>query len=268
MSKLIDDRKHYQVFKFIFGGYVASVFSYFAFFALEVIPFGGANPTAPDFFPFNLFPNILSMTNNYYIVFSIYLLAVVLSILFIFEVQKTLVCILLWYLWACTFNRFNLLISPGCVTVGWLLLLNAGIPKTEKDKAWQIPRFAMFATWIFMFFLYVPSGIHKLFSPSWIEGKAIFHMMNFPMAKLNQLRDLIINNLQIAKVANDYAIYSEILFGFLLFSSKRRFIAWLITLILHIGILTVVHFEFITIGVLMAHVFTFDWKWVSHEKTT
>lgn len=262
----MNDYQRYFFFRLIFGSYLLSVFTYFAIFSVEIFSSAGARVSAPDYFPFRLFPNLLSFLSQPFEFFTFYFLAALLAILFIFDVYKPIVCILLWYMWACTFNQFNFIISPGCVTVGWLLLLNAVIPKSKKEKNWQLPRLAIIAAWTYMFFLYVPSGIHKLFSPSWLEGKAIYHMMNFPMAKLNDYRQWILESPAFAKLANDFTIYVEILFGFFIFTRRLRLLGWMLTLILHIGILSVIHFEFLTLGVLMAHVFTFDWKWIQRER--
>lgn len=266
MPVRITDYYRYLFFRLIFGSYIFSVFIYFAFFSVEIFSSAGAKVSSPNYFPFLLFPNLLSFLNQPFEFFTFYFFGGLLAILFICDLYKSIVCVLLWYIWACTFNQFNFIISPGCVTVGWLILLNSAIPKAKNEKNWQIPKLAIIAAWVFMFFLYVPSGIHKLFSPSWIEGKAIYHMMNFPMAKLNEYRQWILDNAAFAKLANDFAIYAEILFGFFIFTRRLRSIGWLLTLILHIGILSVIHFEFLTFGVLMAHIFTFDWKWIQREQ--
>lgn len=266
MSKLNNSYYKYFLFRIIFGCYLFAIFIYFSQFSIEIIPQGGANPTAPSYFPFSLFPNILNVLTQSIGLQSLYFFSAFLSILFIFDKHRTIVCMFLWYFWACTFNRFNFLISPGTATVGWLLLLNAIIPKSINTKDWKIPNLALVAAWTFMFFLYLPSGMHKLYSPSWIEGHAIHLMMEFPLARANDIQQLILNNRAIAKIANDYTIYSEILFGILVFSSKTRPFAWLLTFILHVSILSVISFEFITLSVLMMHIFTFDWKWIVHDK--
>src|SRR4029077_11744770 len=103
-----------------------------------------------------------------------------------------------WFGWACLFNRNNLINNPSIPYIGLLLLLSIIVPRGEAfdpnraSKSWQFPALVYWTAWILMAAGYSFSGWAKLHSPSWIDGSALFHVLNNPLARCGFARDLLL----------------------------------------------------------------------------
>src|SRR4030095_1191022 len=81
--------------------------------------------------------------------------------------------LVLWYGWACSFNRNNLTLNPSVPYIGWLLLASCFVPTGEpwsinkKDDSWQMPKLILRGAWILLILGYFFSGVDKLQSVSW-----------------------------------------------------------------------------------------------------
>ena len=62
-------------------------------------------------------------------------------------------------------------------------------------------------------------------------------------------------------------VIAEISFLPLCFSRRGRFIAWSIMVFMHLGIMMVISFADLSIGMLMIHLFTFDQRWLGKKKS-
>ena len=99
--------------------------------------------------------------------------------------------VVLWYGWAALFNRNPLISNPGIPYIGLLLLLTTLVPAREHwrlpgsraGSPFHVPRFVVVTAWILMAVGYSYSGIVKLASPSWVDGTAITHLLNNPLAR-------------------------------------------------------------------------------------
>jgi hypothetical protein len=110
---------------------------------------------------------------------------------------------------------------------------------------------------------YTISGIHKLASVSWLDGTALVHVLNSPLARDNWLRDLLVSSPEIVlKLATWLSLAMEISFLPIgLFYYTRPFY-WLAYIAFHLGIIALINFSDLSIGMLMAHIFTFDSNWI------
>jgi predicted DCC family thiol-disulfide oxidoreductase YuxK/uncharacterized membrane protein YphA (DoxX/SURF4 family) len=109
---------------------------------------------------------------------------------------------------------------------------------------------------------YCASGIDKLGSPSWVDGSAIHHLLHNPLARDWFLRDLLLHlPFGIINFLTWFTLALEIGFCVLCIFRKTRLWAWILIMLMHLGILSVVSFADLTFGMMMVHFFTFDPRW-------
>jgi len=239
-----------NTFKYIFGLYLTWHFSGLLFWANELFGNSGIigdatlNPT------YKLFPNILNIMNPTYLIFGL----IILSLTFTFGYYSRVSAFLLWYGWACLLNRNILITNPGMAYVGWLLLVMAFC--VDNHVTYNV-------SWFLMAIGYTISGLHKLDCPSWIDGSALYHVLNSPLARDNFIRNFLLNSPEILlKFATWFSLVFEISFLPLGCFYNTRFYYWFLSLGFHVGIMSVINFTDLTLGVLMIHFFVFDEKWI------
>jgi hypothetical protein len=163
---------------------------------IDLIPyadelFGNDMPYDPTLGPtYYIFPNILTFINYVDILTpSIYLTFLsTVAIFFMLGIYHQQSAIILWYGWASLLNRNVLMYNPGIPYVGFLLLLCTLIKYDNK-----IPVNIYWFAWFLMAIGYTVSGIHKLQCPSWINGTALIHILEGPLARDNVFRDILIS---------------------------------------------------------------------------
>jgi predicted DCC family thiol-disulfide oxidoreductase YuxK len=269
--------KHYSGYQFtgfrvVLGLYLAVHFGTLIPYAGELFRRSGMVPN-PRLNPiFAIFPNALSLMDSPLGVQLFLGGLCLLALVFVLGWRRRAAALLLWFGWACLLNRNSLIANPGISYVGWLLLACALIPPGEPlawapgagpKRPWAMPPMLYWGTWWLMAAGYTLSGLHKLQSPSWIDGSALAQVLNNPLARPHGLRQWLLGLPPSAlRLATWSALLLEI--GFLplcLFRVTRKW-AWLLFIGFHLGILTVVNFADLTLGVLMIHLFTFDARWV------
>jgi len=259
----------YSIFRIILGLYLTIHFLYLIPYAAEVWSSFGMLPDASSNLTYGIFPNVLYIiTSASGVTIYVGILAL-LSIFFMLGYQRQLVSILLWYGWASLFDRNNLISNPGIPYVGWLLLVCAVIPKGEplsfssSKKSWEMPKVIFIGAWAIMAIGYTISGFDKLSSPSWNNGTAIFHLLENPLARNYWLRDFVVQlPVVLLKIMTWAILFIELAFlPFAIFKPTRKWI-WLAMIIMHLGILFIVDFADLTLGMLMIHWFTFDSNWL------
>lgn len=261
-----------MIFRIILGIYLTFHFAQLVPYAEEL--FGNNMPFDPTLSPlYGLFPNILEHVNATY--FLIFL--TILSILLILEVYTRVVCLILWYGWACLFNRNIFIANPGLPYIGWILIAlslfdsdperivfktgNRFLRYIQRDK---FPKRIFWSAWILMAAGYTFSGIHKYqFSQSWVDGTALQHILEGSLARDNFFRDFIIQYPTFLKYSTWFSLFLEISFLPLGVFYHTRFYYWLLYMGFHIGILMLINFTDLTVGVMMIHMATFDWTWTS-----
>jgi len=217
---------------------------------------------------YGTFPSILYIFNEDYHITSFLTVMSLLSFFVMIGFWRRTSALLLWYGWACLLHQNNLILNPGIPMVGWLLLALAIIPDGEgysvenKKDNWEMPSILFWGAWIIVGISYTISGIDKAMAPSWIDGSAITHLLNNPLARDYFLRDWLLATPEFFReILTWSALILEIFFGALVIFSRTRMFAWLMIMTLHIGILLIVDFPDLTLGVVMIHLFTFDHRW-------
>ncbi|MEE9437554.1 MAG: DCC1-like thiol-disulfide oxidoreductase family protein [Saprospiraceae bacterium] len=270
--------KYYAPYQFSFFRIFLGLYLCIHFF--QLIPYAGeiwsnigllSDPTLN--FTYGVFPNILYLIDGPIGVSLFVGLLLVFSILLVVGFQRQVVVFLLWYGWVCLFDRNNLINNPGLPYIGWILLSLVVIPAGEplsltKSKSlstdWRFPKIIFIGAWIIMAVGYTISGVDKFYSPSWYDGSAIFHLLENPLARDWWLRDFVVGLPSwFLKINTWFVLSLEMLFlPFCLFSKSRKWV-WIAMVCMHIGIMLIVDFADLTMGMLMIHWFTFDGRWFS-----
>ena len=262
----------FGVFRIVFGTYLLIHF-------IQLIPFGTEIWSNKGILPnenVNLtygFPNLLNQFDDpNHISIVLYILCFC-SIILISGFQRQFIAIVLWLGWMFLFNRNNLISNPSIPFVGWLLLCCIVIPKGEKftlfsipKTKWEIPRIIIIGAWIIMSVSYTISGIDKLNAPSWANGDAIYYLLQNPLARNWDVRTFFLSfPRSVLKGITFSILFIEISFAFFAIFKRTRFLIWTLMIIAHLGILLLVDFADLTLGMLMIHVFTFDYNWIKKQ---
>jgi hypothetical protein len=261
--------RQFALFRVLFGLYLAIHFAMLLPYGAELFGHTGVLPEPQLNLIPPIFPNVLNAKLASGTI-SIFLIGLsVVALLFAAGVGRRTAAILLWYGWACLFNRNNLIANPSIPYVGLLLLLTILVPLGEswapraRREDWQFPKAVYWAAWIPLAAGYTYSGLLKLGSPSWVNGEALRLLADNPLARPGPIRDWLLT-------APDWVIHSmtwfalagEILFAFLSFTRVTRFVAWAWLIGMHVGILAVISFADLTAGMLLVHLFVWDPAWV------
>jgi predicted DCC family thiol-disulfide oxidoreductase YuxK len=127
-----------------------------------------------------------------------------------------------------------------------------------------MPAVIFWGAWWLLVGGYTYSGAWKIFSPSWLDGSALHHLLTNPLARPGVFRDLLLAfPAPVLKLLTWGALAGELLALPLSLTRRGRAIAWLWMLAMHVGILFVVDFADLTFGMVMIHLFTFDPDWLS-----
>ena len=269
----------YSVFRAIFGTYLFVHFARLMPWGAEMfsnrgmLPDGAASPLLL------LFPNILALYDSPAIVMALLVFAASASLLFAIGLYDRAAAIALWYALACLFGRNPLIANPSLPYVGLLLLAHACLPRApygsferrgqiDPGGGWRAPQEIYLVVWILMALGYSYSGYTKLISPSWVDGTAIGRVLDNPLARPGALRDaLLALPPAFLRSATWGTLALELLFAPLVLSRKLRPWLWAATLAMHIGLIALIDFADLSLGMVMLHLFTFDPGWVKPLRT-
>lgn len=270
-------RGQFRIFRVTFGLYLLYHFLSLLPWGTELFSSQGVLPQGTMSPLFHLFPNLFLLWDSPLFVQACLLAAAVFSMFFTVGKLDRVMAILVWYLWACFYGRNPLISNPSLPFIGWMLLAYALIPSlsdrkelsstNEDAQFWKMPTDIYTAAWILMALAYSYSGYSKLISPSWMDGAALHHVLSNPLA-----RDTVIRTSLLAlpawclKGATWAALFLELAFAPLALIRRLRPFLWLVMVGLHLGLLVLVNFSDLTIGMLMLHFFTFDPAWIPSPK--
>lgn len=264
--------RQFAWFRIVFGLYLAVHFAHLApwagelFSAEGVLPDPALNPT------YGIFPNILAWCGSPAFATGVVLVLAVLALLFAAGIARHAAALLLWYGWACLFNRNVLISNPSIPYVGLLLLLTTLVPAREPLRAlsaregergsFHMPAAVYWTAWALMAIGYTFSGVVKLAAPSWTDGSALWHVLQNPLARDGLLRDAVLHLPDwVFRAMTWQALALEVLFLPLALWRPTRALAWLAMVTMHIGIVALVSFADLSAGMLMVHLFTWDPRW-------
>lgn len=263
----------FALFRMVLGGYLAVHFAQLIPYGTELFSNQGLLPDAQLNPLSGIFPNPLAYWDSPGDVRFVLLALTGFSSLFMLGVFRHIAAVFLWFGWACLFNRNNLISNPSIPYVGILLLLSTLIPSGEKyslwprkKEPWFFPCGVYWTSWFLMAAGYTISGLIKLSSPSWLDGTAMSHVVNNPLARPGLFRDLFLSLPDgVTRVLTWGSLLLEIVFLPLSFNRWTRLGVWTAMIGMHLGILLLVDFADLTIGMLIIHLFTFDPEWKKRQ---
>lgn len=265
----------FGLFRILFGAYLLQHFLWLIPSGAEIFSNQGVLADPRLNATSGLFPNPLVTSWGGTPAFVTGFLAVlsVLSAAFMVGLWRRWAALLLWFGWACLFNRNNLISNPSLPYVGLILLFCVLVPEGEslslggdrgrRPSHWFFPAWVFGGAWFLMAAGYTFSGVVKLGSPSWLDGTAFHHLIDNPLARPGFFRDFFLGlPLWVIAVHTWAVLVAEISFLPLSLGRIGRLLAWTGMLMMHLGIILVVDFADLSFGMVMLHLFTFDPDWL------
>ena len=165
------------------------------------------------------------------------------------------------YVTACLFGRNPLIANPAMPYVGLLLFSWAAQPKADGGRAWSPAVFR--ALWIAMAVGYTYSGLTKLAAPSWVGGEALAAVLDNPLARGGMLRTWALDLPPLLLRCCTWSVLGlEIAFAPLALSSRARPWVWAAMLAMHVGLLVLIDFADLTLGMVTLHLAVLDPAWL------
>lgn len=269
----------FALFRCVLGLYLAWHFACLIPWATELFSSAGALPDARLTPSYGFFPNVLFWLDGPAFATHFVAMLAIAALAFAAGIARRPLALFLWYGWACLLGRQPFIANPGIPYVGLLLLVTATLPSDEpwrvtfgkspttSPRDWRMPDFVYVGVWVLMALGYSISGIHKLGSPSWVDGTAIGWLVDNPLARDTALRRVLLElpeSIVALKTWSSLAL--EVAFAPLALFAPTRKLAWILVTLMHLAILTIVDFADLTLGMLMVHLFTFDARWVPAPK--
>lgn len=269
----------YSFFRALFGIYLFTHFAALIPWASELFSNRGLlahGATSPLLY---LFPNIFALYDAPWLVTVSLIAAALSSVSFAVGFCDRTAALFQWYLLACLFGRNPLIANPAMPFVGWMLLAHVCLPKApygslaargrvDPSGGWAMPQAIYCAAWIVMALAYSYSGYTKLISPSWMDGSALARVLDNPLARPTIVREILLDLPAVfLQLATWGGLGLELLYAPLALSRRLRPWIWLLMVMMHFGLLTLIDFADLTLGMLLLHAFTFDPAWVSPKKT-
>ena len=270
-------RGQFLIFRVVFGLYLVYHFLSLLPWGAELFSSKGVLPQGAMSPLFHLFPSVFLLSDSPLFVQACLVAAAIFSLFLTVGKYGRVMAVLVWYVWACLYGRNPLIGNPSLPFIGWMLLAYVLIPplsdrkelssSSEDAVAWKMPADIFAAAWMLMAVAYSYSGYCKLISPSWMDGTALRHVLSNPLARDTVVRTSLLALPALSlKAATWTALFLELAFAPLALFRQLRPFLWLVMVGLHFGLLVLVNFSDLTIGMLLLHFFTFDPAWVPSPK--
>jgi hypothetical protein len=258
--------RHFALLRVALGGYLFVHFVSLAPYAEELFSRNGMLPDAAQLPSAGFFPNPLANASPSVALGFVVMLSL-LSLLLLAGAYRRWLALPLWFGWACLFNRNPFIANPSLPYVGFLLLACTVVPNEPclrpslppAERSWSIPLPLYRGAWLLLGLGYSLSGLHKLGSPSWLDGTALRHVLELPLARDTWLRTALLSLPDWAFAAMTWgALAAEITaLPLFLFRATRR-PAWAGLVGMQLGILCVLDFADLTAGMLLFHAFVLE----------
>lgn len=264
----------FALFRWLLGLYLATHFAWLLPWGPELFSRTGVFPDASASPLYGVFPNLLALVDQPFAVQAFLAVMTVAALAYAAGFARPVLALVLWYGWTCLFNRNLLIANPGLPYVGLILVLSALVPAGEglvarrggliAKPGWAMPVWVWRTAFFALMAGYTYSGLVKLSAPSWVDGEALRMLLTNPLARDTPLRGLLLGlPAPLLKGLSWGALAGEILALPLCLAARGRAIAWTWMLLMHLGIVLVVDFADLTMGMIVAHLFVFDPAWLA-----
>jgi predicted DCC family thiol-disulfide oxidoreductase YuxK len=271
-----DSGHNFALFRILLGTYLVVHFTHLLPYAPELWSNAGMLPD-PTLLPaWGKAPDPLFFFDAPSVTRLLVALLALAAVLFALGVWRRVAAVVLWLGWLFLFNRNPLIANPSLPYVGWLLLASAVIPEGEPwalaplrpAATWRMPPALYWGGLALLMVGYTVSGLHKLSAPSWRDGTAFFHVLEIPLARDTALRASVAAAPPfVFQFLTWSALAVEISAGPVALLPRTRPFGWLAAVGLQLGILCFVAFADLTLGMLLAHAFVFDRRWVPGRRS-
>ena len=263
------NKYQFALWRILFGIFLLISFVRMLPYSTEIFSSEGVLSDSRANWTYGLFPNPLYIWDSPGFIILFILLLIGLSIFFIFGFYRRISSLLLWFGWASLYHRNNLTIDPTLAYIGWLLLACAIIPGgeplsifTKKNYKWNMPFLIYFGAWVVLGVSYFYSGFIKFFFPSWIDGTAMIHIYNSVISGDSVILSImLILPIFILKLQTWIVMGLQLTSPLLFLFNKLRFVSWSLLTLLHIMVLLTLNLVDVSIGILIFHLFVFDYRW-------
>jgi hypothetical protein len=237
-------------------------------YAAELFSRDGALPNAATSPFFGRIPNPLFVWDQPAVAALVVAAGALFALLLACGVRTRSVALASWAVSAMLFMRDPLIANPALPFVGLLLLVHVFFPEHDSDcRPWHRLTSAYGLVFVVLAVGYSYSGVTKLLSPSWLDGSALRHVLENPLARPSVLRDMLLATPPGFLRAMTYGVLAlEIAFAPLCLWRPTRALAWGAMVGMHLGILVLVDFADLTLGILLVHAFTFDPAWLAARR--
>lgn len=219
-----------------------------------VLPDSSASPLI------HAFPNVLASWDAPAVVTGLLLVAVGASVCLAFGWRERTSAIVAAYVLACLLGRNPLISNPSLPFVGLLLVAFACLPR-GPDR-WRANHPTMIALWIVVGLAYTYSGVAKLGSPSWVDGTAVAHVLENPLARPTELRAWLLGlSPRVLAAVTWGTLALEIAYAPLVLHRRTRRWAWLAMVVMHVGLVFLIDFADLSIGMIVVHCALLDDRW-------
>lgn len=264
----------YSLYRALLGAFLCVHFVSLLPYAAEVFAAGGAIADTSLSPLMGILPNPLALYDGGPAVIALIvtgaLCGVLLAVGWFDRVAGVLAALVLAWL----YQRNPLIANPSLPLLGWLLILHAFVPPRPygsvaairaggADPRWELPKHLYVAAWVVLALAYTHSGYTKLFSPAWTDGQTIRLVLENPLARDHWLRDIVLATPPIVLAVLTWSVlFVELLFAPLVLFRPLRQGLWLAMLLAQLGFLCFLNFADLTFPMLLAHLVTFDPRWV------
>jgi len=264
----------YSIYRALLGAYLVTHFTMLLPYGAELFGAGGVLASASLSPYIGALPNPLASVDSPAAVASLLiagaLSAVALAIGWFDRVAAVFAALVLGWL----YQRNPLIANPSLPLFGFLLVLHAFVPPRPygslaalraggADRAWRLPAHLHNAAWVVMALSYSHSGITKLLSASWVEGQTIRLVLENPLARDHALRELVLALPPLfLELLTWGVLLVEVMFAPLVLIPRLRPFMWAAMLCAQLGFLVFLDFADLTFPMLLAHLLTFDPRWL------
>ncbi|MEM0964630.1 MAG: DCC1-like thiol-disulfide oxidoreductase family protein [Verrucomicrobiota bacterium] len=263
-------RWQFGLFRVLLGAYLAAHFAFLLPYAGELFSSAGTLGDSSLSPLFRILPSPFWLSDSPWMATVVVGLGMIASLAFLLGWRRKVAAILLLYLWASLFCRNPLIANPSLAYVGLMLLLSTLIPNGEalrlrprREAPWFYPSGVYWTAWLLLAIGYTFSGLIKLQSPSWLDGTALIHLVENPLARPGVFRDFLLSLPNGVLYSMTWiCLAGKIVFLPLSIWCRSRCFVWCLMLAMHLGIFLVVDFADLTAAMVLIHLFVLDPAWL------